>query len=239
MISPYALTELAKKCRTTELNMRREYIQHLFLSYFYKQPQADTILFKGGTALRVVFASPRFSEDLDFSATLSDTVETEEAMLATLKEIEREGIGTEILESKETSGGYLSDISFRLRQEQVRILLQFSKRKSGDRGEVITITNEFVPPYTLVMLDRRQLVTEKIQALLTRSKPRDFYDLYFMIRANLLQKQDKQMLTQVKKTLHSTNINFEQELKQFLPNSHWPIIRNLAISLDREIDRFT
>lgn len=38
MISTDALRALAPQWQTTELNVRREYFQHLFLSYFYRQP---------------------------------------------------------------------------------------------------------------------------------------------------------------------------------------------------------
>lgn len=34
---------------------------------FYQEKEAEAILFKGGTALRLIYQSPRFSEDLDFS----------------------------------------------------------------------------------------------------------------------------------------------------------------------------
>jgi predicted nucleotidyltransferase component of viral defense system len=63
MIANDALKTLATKLQTTELNVRREYFQHLFLSYFYQQPLADWIYFKGDTALRMLYNSPRFSED--------------------------------------------------------------------------------------------------------------------------------------------------------------------------------
>ena len=48
MITNQALQSLAAKLQTTELNLRREYFQHLFLSYFYQQPGTDQIYFKGG-----------------------------------------------------------------------------------------------------------------------------------------------------------------------------------------------
>jgi len=71
MISNEALQALATKLQTTELNVRREYFQHLFLSYFYQQPLTDRIYFKGGSALRMLYHSPRFSEDLDFSSSVT------------------------------------------------------------------------------------------------------------------------------------------------------------------------
>ena len=67
MLSLENLKEFTKKFQTIEKNIVREYIQHLFLSSLYKFPKAEKLLFKGGTALRVVYGSPRFSKDLDFT----------------------------------------------------------------------------------------------------------------------------------------------------------------------------
>ena len=63
MISIAKIKELATKYQTTELNVIREYFQHLFLSYFYQQSTAGSIYFKGGTAMRTIYRSPRFSDD--------------------------------------------------------------------------------------------------------------------------------------------------------------------------------
>lgn len=239
MLTNNVIRSLALKTQTSETNISREYLQHLFLSYFYRHPRStEDIFFKGGTALRVVFLSPRFSEDLDFSASLGKIGIIEKSIVETIKEIEREGIKAEISESKETSGGYLSELSFFLNEQQVKILLQFSSRIPRNMGEVVTISSEFIPPYTLVMLERGQLVKEKVQALLTRAKPRDFYDIYFLIRSRLLRKEDKDLLIQVRNKLEQKSINFEQELKIFLPKSHWPIIRDFKKSLNFELERY-
>jgi len=238
MISTPTIQTLSTKLQTTEQNVRREYVQHLFLSYFYQQPDANHYLFKGGTALRIVFNSPRFSEDLDFSAQISDKNQLKNIILKTIREIEREGIGVKILEFKKTTGGYLASLNFQLGTEVIKILLQYSKRTQQNQSEATTISSNFVPPYSILILERTSLIDEKIQALLARSKPRDFYDLYFLLRSNLITNEQKQLLSKVKDKLASTQINFELELKQFLPKSHWLVIRNFKNNLMREIERF-
>lgn len=238
MISILNLQTLSQKFQSTEQNIRREYIQHLFLSNFYQQQNAYKILFKGGTALRIVFNSPRFSEDLDFSTEIYDTKLIENTIVSTLSEIERLGINTNIVESKETTDGYFADITFKLDTANIPILLQFSKRKIGDTHEIVSISNDFIPPYTISLLNREYLFQEKIQALLTRSKPRDFYDIYFLIRSNLINQTQKQLLSQVRTKLESSKINFNHELKQFLPKSHWTIIKDFSRNLHTELDKF-
>lgn len=237
MISQSAIQRLAQKLQSTELNIRREYVQHLFLSYFYQQQDSDKICFKGGTALRIIYQSPRFSEDLDFSSTATNINKIEDILVETTREIEWEGMSVDIKESKKTSGGYLAIIHFLLNDQEVAIQLEVSQRDVKRKGEVVTIINDFIPPYTLVSLSREQLVAEKIQALLTRQKARDFYDLYFILRANLLAATEKNILHKVLIILNKINIHFEQELKQFLPRSHWAIIRNFKAILEQEIRR--
>ncbi|PIR61737.1 MAG: hypothetical protein COU66_02120 [Candidatus Pacebacteria bacterium CG10_big_fil_rev_8_21_14_0_10_44_11] len=238
MISAGSLKTISNKQQTTELNVRREYIQHLFLSYFYQQPNTHEVFFKGGTALRIIYSSPRFSEDLDFSSSSSDIKQIEDAVLDTLQEVEREGIHTEITESKITSGGYLAIILFDLVDQRISLHLEISLREGEKKGELTTIASDFIPPYTIMSLSTEQLVGEKIQALLTRQKPRDFYDLYFILRANVLTQKERAILPKVLQTLKKSDIQFESELKQFLPKSHWAVIRDFKSILERELQRF-
>ena len=68
MISKEILEKLSKQYQMGVFpNIIREYFQNVFLSELYKLPEASKLLFKGGTALRIIYGSPRFSEDLDFS----------------------------------------------------------------------------------------------------------------------------------------------------------------------------
>ena len=238
MIADDTLRALATKQQTTELNIRREYFQHLLLSYFYQQALTDQVYFKGGTALRMLYHSPRFSEDLDFSSAIKNTAALEEAMLETLAALARENVEVDLEESKTTSGGYLAVVTFQARYSPVSVQLEISLRQGDKRGEAMTIVSDLVPAYTLVALAREQLIDEKIQALLSRQKARDFYDLYFVLRANLLPAHKKSVLRQVRKTLRQSAVNFEQELKQFLPKSHWAIVRDFPMSLERELERY-
>lgn len=218
MLALDEIKRLATKLQTTELNIRREFIQHQFLRFFYQQPQATKVNFKGGTALRIVYHSPRFSEDLDFDSKL-DFSSLENIVELTLELLGKDGIGSAIVESKMTSGGYLGIIEL----DGLKTSLEISNRKKSS-GEPNTIIGDFTAPYTLFSLQRASLVSEKIEALLSRQKPRDFYDLYFMLRARLLTREDKNLLLKVKTLVNSTQINFEKELKIFLPKSHWATI---------------
>lgn len=238
MFSLDHLRQLATKYQTTELNVHREYVQHLFLSYFYQQSETDQIYFKGGTALRVIYHSPRFSADLDFSAPQTPTARIENALEKTLSSLQKANLNPNLHEAKTTTGGYLATISFPSSTHPTQILLEISQRPSNITGQITTIVNDFAPTYTLVAMSSGHLAAEKIAALLGRKKPRDFYDLYFILRANLLPPEQKQVLHQVKAVLAKTDLNFATELKLFLPKSHWATIRDFKTTLETEINRY-
>jgi len=104
MLSRENLEKFTKLFQTDIENVAREYCQHLFLSFLYQQSGAEKLLFKGGTALRVILKSPRFSGDLDFtgSGIIQETVE--ELFAQTLSEIEKTGVKVDIAEAKKTTG---------------------------------------------------------------------------------------------------------------------------------------
>lgn len=237
MVAQDQIRQLATKYQTSELNVIREYLQHLFLSYFYQLPQTNQIYFKGGTALRFVYQSARFSQDLDFSANQEDVPGVEDCLLEVLRKFGKENIEATLQEAKTTTGGYLSIINFMFFGQTIPIQIEISFREKENKGELSTITSDFIPPYTLTVLAEEQLVSQKIRALCSRRKARDFYDLYFILRKQLPIPDKKTILLQVLTALNSANINFEIELKQFLPKSHWAIIRDFKKTLEQELKR--
>ncbi|MEK7504545.1 MAG: hypothetical protein AAB550_03535, partial [Patescibacteria group bacterium] len=63
MLTRDRLLLIQNKFQTTSLNVLREYAQHLFLASLYRTKQAPLILFKGGTAYRIAYKSPRFTKE--------------------------------------------------------------------------------------------------------------------------------------------------------------------------------
>ena len=249
MIDAKVIRELADRYQTTADNVVREYFQHLFLSHLYRQKEAGHLLFKGGTALRIVWRSPRFSEDLDFTclsgrqAGTGVSIRAIEAILEkTLVGIEEEGIHGTIDEAKKTSGGYFSILQFEGEGNRGEIQLEVSLRPAEKaKGETALIPSEFLPPFTLIHLEAAILVREKVNALLTRAKPRDFYDLYFILRSRLAFKEvfqkDKILKKRLREAMDKTRLDAKSELKRFLPVSQQGLLKNFESSLTAEIER--
>ena len=228
-------------------NIVREYVQHVLLAALYQLPGAEHLLFKGGTALRVVYGSPRFSEDLDFSLipAVHNTIKSvvERLFVGALAEIERIGIRVELSEkSAATSGGYFGRATFRIMEyPSVGVEINVSSRRAGTvSGEADSIANDFVSTYTVIHLPQHDIVEEKIfSALRMRKKPRDFYDLYFMMRKGMLSADQKKRLSKIQRDIMNTakNIDFRAELGAFLPADQQAIIRDFSGTLERELNR--
>ena len=206
MIDPDALERIARMEQTSVFpNIVREYAQHVFLTELYRLPLSEHLLFKGGTALRIVYGCPRFSEDLDFSLFSVPGAETqqfiENLFVGVLTEMERIGIHVEIgNKSASTSGGYFGIATLNVSgYPPITIEINVSSRiRTDERGEVDSITNNFVPTYTLYHLPQQELVEEKVfGALRERKKPRDYYDLYFLMRKNMFSADQKHRLAVV------------------------------------------
>ena len=112
MITTEILQQIARERQTSLFpNIVREYAQHLFLSELYQLPGSEKLLFKGGTALRIIYNSPRFSEDLDFSLFTDPHAKPQEFVenlfVGVLARMEKSGIHVELgNKSEPTSGGY-------------------------------------------------------------------------------------------------------------------------------------
>jgi len=248
MITQDTIKKLAIQFRTSEFpNIVREYFQHLFLSQLYRLENSDNLLFKGGTVLRVIYGSPRFSEDLDFSIfRVERHIQKkfiEDLFTTVLVEIEKIGIKVELgPKPGRTAEGYYGDATFHIYDYQpISVSLNISSRNEGGvKGEVDSVANDFVPTYNVFHLPQELLVDEKIfGALLTRWKARDFYDLYFIMRKGILSLKQKIRLNEKKDEIikSSEKVNFYTELSVFLPQDQQIIIRDFKNNLVKELNR--
>lgn len=238
MIEKTFLEQYATKTQTTLKNILREYCQHLFLYYFFKLKKSEKFFFKGGTALRLVFRSPRFSEDLDFTASSNSNI-FENLLQETIINIEKEGILIELIESKKTTGGRLAKIELDLYGEKIKIKIEASQRKGKPlMGEEMIITSDFFHSYPVQILKKEFLIKEKIDAFLSRRKIRDFFDLYFILRARMGKEAVGNKVEEIIRVVRSSKENFT-ELKQFLPKNFWPIIKDFKKNLTRELQIFS
>lgn len=191
MISADLVDRKASNSQIDRYSIIREYFQLLFLRYFYEVEEARGIqaYFKGGTALRFLFGSFRFSEDLDFTCG-GEVGKFRDVLRALLPKLELES-GCEILIKdekvfEERGVGYrLVFQSNPLLKQPLGVRLDFSFRELPLEPEVSAVEPLGYPisPFPLVKhLSAGEVLAEKIRAILVRSRPRDLFDLWFLLK---------------------------------------------------------
>jgi len=88
----------------------RDYLQHVLLWLVYTRSQA--MVYKGGTALRMVYGGNRYSEDLDFNCHQSATVDLQSFWQEIVTRLRDFGIQAEIRREWVSDIGYSFDVSF-------------------------------------------------------------------------------------------------------------------------------
>jgi hypothetical protein len=116
------------------------------------------------------------------------------------------------------------------------VSLRNGKRITGIRQ---FIENDYIQPYTLVCLPKETLVQGKLEALMARHKPRDFYDYFFLLSGNYPIVKEKENLTQAFKLLQESKLDFRRELREFLPASHLIHLRDFKKILEQKILSFS
>src|SRR3989338_2186670 len=94
--------------RPFKKNLLREYLQYKILEIIFASPHGLKLSFLGGTALRIIYEQPRFSDDLDFDNFGLAEAEFADLGRAVGQGLEREGLTVEIKQTMK--GAYRCNI---------------------------------------------------------------------------------------------------------------------------------
>ena len=195
MLTRTQIQRLAQRNHIGMQAQERDYLQHLLLMLLYSRSQ--TLVFKGGTALRLVYRGGRYSEDLDFSVLASgDSVGAAvrsaefralwQAVVTDLRDFGAEG---EIRNTWEGEVGLSFDVSYQgplydgrdRSKGKVRVDISLRDEPLTTRRELVRSEYDDVRPFVVTVLSPEHLLAEKVRALLVRAKPRDLYDVWLLI----------------------------------------------------------
>lgn len=171
----------------------RDYLQHLILWLLYRRSQE--LIFKGGTALRLVYGGRffprgnRYSEDLDFNGP-DDTAALEAAWREIVEDLEDFGVAAVVRNIWDSDVGYSFDVSFQgplhdgrdRSKGKVRVDINQRTEHVETHRELVTSPYDDVRPFVVTALALDHLLAEKLRALLVRGKPRDLYDIWLLLR---------------------------------------------------------
>ena len=181
-----------KEGYNVKINTMREYLQAFILRILYKNDFFQYTAFLGGTCLRFIYRTSRFSEDLDFSL-LSQTPGRfgfDDIIRVLINDLKDSGyqIGVKLKKDGVYSAmikfaGLLFEAGMSHRQEEnLSIKIDVDMRPPGGaQTEIHLIDKYFMSGVTCYNLPT--LLAGKINAVLTRNyiKGRDYYDLFWYL----------------------------------------------------------
>jgi len=252
MITNDFLIKKSNQYRIDKAVIIREYLQLVFLNYFYQKN--NEIYFKGGTAIRFLFNSFRYSEDLDFTCK-DKKVDVWEYVKSILSSIENEsGFEISLEEEKhyaDFSKRYILKFSpNQLLKQSLRIKLDFSFREKPLEPITSLLSMDDYPIALMPVIQsysKQEILSEKIRAMFTRNKPRDVFDLWFLLKQKTLidWKMVKKKMEYYPGVEYSQKIllnhlngvdekKFERDLGQFLPQQYrriYPVIKKELLEM--------
>lgn len=250
MITREQTDALAKELHMDRFTIMREYLQLVFLSSLYQDRLATHIYFKGGTAIRLLLGSSRFSEDLDFSTTLTKAQIA--PMIKRLKHAlqkELPGLTIHPLYSGRTGIRYRLKYQPRDFKYPLTIRLDVAFVKKVAQATVSPLVTKFpIVLFPIVShLSGAEILAEKICALMTRSKGRDLFDVWYLLEKGI--PLDKKILQEklpaggttfnqasvLKKVATYPPKRLRLDLAQFLPGPQKAIIDMLPQKLAEKI----
>lgn len=161
----------------------KDYFQNLILFILY-QNYGKNLIFKGGTALNKCFGLDRFSEDLDFTCHDKVNIKKLEDGLKRFK------IDFEI-ETKEYENGLKVILRLKgplyigISGSMCKFIVDLSFRENVIlKPEIKTIGRflEEIPSFDVLVMQEKEILAEKMRAIMTRTKARDIYDLWFLLK---------------------------------------------------------
>jgi predicted nucleotidyltransferase component of viral defense system len=191
MLSKSELVELSKKYKITNSVILREYWQLLALQKLYSFPGSDKVFFKGGTCLHLIYGTPRFSEDLDFTVDYSEE-EFLEFIKLPFKELSQEN--NCLIKEKKTIAGksFLLTAYTDLSSGPIFIKFDFSFREKvlDPQKKIIDTAYPILFNNYLNCFSAEEILAEKIRAILRRDQGRDYYDLWFLLSHGITVRPD-------------------------------------------------
>lgn len=185
MLTRAQIQRLAQRHGIGVQPQERDYLQHLLLFSLYRRSQS--LVFKGGTALRIVYKGNRYSEDLDFNGP-ADAASIKGHWLAVVGDLRDFGVHAEIRNEWQSEVGTSFDVSYQgplfdgrdRTKGKVRVDISTRQERIDTRRELVSSEYDDLRPFVANVISPEHLMAEKVRALLMRSKARDLYDLWLL-----------------------------------------------------------
>ncbi|MFH1363290.1 MAG: nucleotidyl transferase AbiEii/AbiGii toxin family protein [Candidatus Omnitrophota bacterium] len=200
----------------------REEAELIVLKALFESVICDALIFKGGTALRLIYNSPRFSEDLDFSTTTPISARDFKTVIHKIIASDSR-FSLKSMECKYST--HLAEIRIKETWQNIALSLkiEISRRpesnKIKDRANALaksSVTNLTILTTAFTL---KRILKDKLRLLKVRKMPRDIFDIWFICQKTGVEFNQKKFGYPKRK--------IRQELRKFLPSSYYPVVEEL------------
>lgn len=211
---------LSRQLKIALEHVVREEYELLILRNLMETTLGGALVLKGGTALRLTYGSPRFSDDLDFSLLASVSEEAFVHAAGTVAKVLPQVTLVEALAKRFTLFAL-----YKAREPYLTyafsIKLEISTRPETwerERDFALRLLTSPVTPISVLaqVATLERMWTDKHAALATRHQPRDLYDLWFI--AQKLRRPFTPDLSGFDRKA------IRRDLRKYLPRDHWQVI---------------
>lgn len=191
------MKELISKALAGQPNPQRkkllltEFLHHLILQSMYRHEMFNDLIFTGGTALRIVYFTGRFSEDLDFSLDHKKRIKISSAVEKIQNDLRNQQFDLEF-HCKEDKTVARADLRFPgllkqfdlspLADQKLTVKFEVDRHPpAGGMKEVMLVSSPV--SYMVTIYDLSSLFAAKLSAIFCRpyTKGRDYYDLVWFL----------------------------------------------------------
>lgn len=158
--------------------LEKDYFLTMFL---YLVKDIKGIYLKGGTALNKIFLNhTRLSEDLDFA--MNRPIPDIKAEIENI--IKASKLFTRMETDKSTREFLRYRVYYRSYFQKESFIITDLNRKASIllEPERYKVPNFYGTDFSITTLNIKEIVAEKIRALITRNQPRDYFDAYFILK---------------------------------------------------------
>lgn len=198
----------------------REEWEMKILKELFETPWSKFLVFKGGTALRLVYNSPRFSEDLDFSLekkiSEKDFEQFCQKLVAKFSQMELSDFKSKF---------YTLLAEFKIKEDflarRFSLKIEISQREVFPlvKSELKLISSPFSNLQTFGRVEEPKAIeNDKVEVLKSRSRARDIFDLWFL--SSLLREPMPKIAVKLDKR------TIRQELKKLLPRQYHRVVKD-------------
>lgn len=235
-------------------NLVREYCQARILQFLQERRAFTSWIFHGGTALRLLYMLPRYSEDLDFAlANPPDPDGFAKIILAVCRSFEAEAYAVKHHKLKEHTPvmsafidfpGLYSELGLSPhRTESLSIKIEVDSHPP-DGGSVETSIIRRHVILNVLHYDRASLLSGKLHAVLMRPyfKGRDLYDLYWYLSDPSWPEPNFRFLNEALRQTNwqgpeVTSANWVRQVIKRLDGVDWPkAVDDVRPLIEREAD---